>query len=262
MIEAREITVRIGTRALVDAVSTRVEPGTLTVVVGPNGAGKSTLLRCLTGERSPDAGEVTLEGRALEVHTPRALARKRAVLSQRSEVGFAFTALEVVLLGRTPWGDQESSSGRRLAAELLGRVGLARDAHTPYGRLSGGEQQRVHFARVLAQLDGAPPRARYLLLDEPSTHLDPGRQHEALRLCRALCDEGAGVLAVLHELSLAAKYADRVLLMSGGKAVAQGATREVLVASELERAYQTRFRVVEVDGVHHPLAVGDPVAAA
>ena len=159
-----EATVQIGAATLLDGLSLAVEPGEVVAVVGPNGAGKSTALRLFAGERAPDTGEVRLDGRPLAAFDEGDLARRRAVLPQHAALAFGFSALDVVLLGRTP-----HAAGRRAdvaaAARAMHRAGVAPLAARRYPTLSGGERQRVHLARVLAQLDGDAPGSQYLLLD-------------------------------------------------------------------------------------------------
>lgn len=259
MIAARSLTVRVGARALVRDVTLDVAPGEVVALVGPNGAGKSTLLRCLAGERAPSEGLATLDDRPLSLWDPAALARRRAVLAQRNAAPEGYTALGVALLGRTPHGDQGAPHGRARAWAALERVGLRARAHEEVTRLSGGELQRVHVARVLAQLDGAAEGARFLLLDEPATHLDVAQQDAVLGLARALArDEGVGVLAVLHELPLAARHADRACVLHEGRVAAEGDVREALTAATLARVWGVPFEVLERAGRPYPIALPTP----
>lgn len=257
MIDARDVGVRVGARAIVRDVSLAIAPGELVALVGPNGVGKSTLLRCLSGERAPTGGAVTLDGRPLPLWDPVSLARRRAVLAQRNAAPEGYTAFGVALLGRTPHGDQESPRGRARAMDALARVGMRARAHEPVAHLSGGELQRVHLARTLAQLDDdAPDGARFLLLDEPATHLDVAQQHGVLALARALTrEQRVGALAVLHELPLAARYADRVCVLCEGRVAASGPPREAFAAATLARVWGVPFEVLDLAGHLHPIAL-------
>lgn len=258
-------TVRVGAATLLDGLSLAVSPGEVVAVVGPNGAGKSTALRLLAGERPPTGGAVRLDGRPLGTHAPETLARRRAVLPQHAALAFGFTALDVVLLGRTP-----HRSTRRAdldaAARAMRRAGVAALADRRYPTLSGGERQRVHLARALAQLDGAAAGAdegpRYLLLDEPTSALDLGHQHAVLRTARAVAAGGVGVLAVLHDLNLAAQYADRMAVLADGRLVAAGPPEAVLTPSVVRCAFGISVVVTAHPCAACPLVIPVPDGAA
>jgi iron complex transport system ATP-binding protein len=243
MFEARQVTVTIGGRRIVDAVDLRLRPGTVTVLIGPNGAGKSTLLRVMAGERAATSGSVTLHGRALGAYRPAELARLRSVLAQSIALAFPFTVDEVVRLG------VPLEAGERRAAELAARalaaVGLTVPGERTATSLSGGEQQRVHLARVLVQLWAAPAdgRARYLLLDEPTASLDLAHQLLILKLAREHAAAGGGVLAVLHDLNLAAMAADHVVALADGRVVAEGMPDAVITDRLLAEVYGVDVKV-------------------
>lgn len=228
VLTATDLVVRRGGRALLDRVSLSLAPGRVTAVIGPNGAGKSTLLRILSGELAPDSGSVAFWERPLSDWPVEVLARHRAVLPQESDLSFPFRVEEVVRLGRIPHpGGGDSSADHALAREALAQVDLTAFADRLYPTLSGGEKQRVHLARALAQLrpDPAesPPAARLLLLDEPTASLDLAHQHAVLSLARDLARrENVAVLAVLHDLNLALAYADDLVALSGGRVAAAG----------------------------------------
>ncbi len=252
MLVLDDITVRIGAATLVAGVSVRVAPGRVAALLGPNGAGKTTLLRTASGELAPTSGTVTMDGTPLEALSPRARARRRAVVSQHVTLDFAFDVLDVVLMGRTPHtrGRAETRADVAIAWEALCAVQMEAFAERAFPTLSGGEQQRVHLARALAQLtppaavsaDAARPNAarpaRYLLLDEPTASLDLAHQHGVLRLARRLADDdGVGVLAVLHDLNLAAQYADDVLLLQAGALHAAGPPADVFTPDTIRAVY-------------------------
>ena len=251
-LECRGASVRAGGHDLLTQATLQLRPGRFTAVLGPNGAGKSTLLSVLSGQRRPDAGEVLLDGRALTRLRTDDLALRRAVMPQESAVAFDFTAREVVALGRfphrlRPHPEEESVIDQAMA--LTGVVALAARVHNT---LSGGEKARVHLARVLVQLWFARPdgAARWLLLDEPTAALDLAHQHAAMRLLRARAAEGLGVVAVLHDLNLALRYADEVVLVRAGHAPQQGPVATLLQAPLIETVWQTRCQAVAgEDGV-------------
>lgn len=251
VLSASGLVVHRGGRALLDEVSLSLLPARVIAVVGPNGAGKSTLLRVLSGELPPDAGQVTFLDRDLSGWPASALARRRAVLPQESDLRFPFRVEEVVRLGRIPHpGGGDAAHDRVLALEALRRVGLADLANRLYPTLSGGERQRVHLARALVQLEPAPgapaPGARVLLLDEPTASLDLAHQHSVLSLARDLAlREHIAVLAVLHDLNLVLTYADDLLVLQRGRAAAAGPVAETLTPDLVQEIFGVSARFAE-----------------
>jgi len=205
-LQARSVTVTVGRKRLIEDVSLQVEPGQVVAMVGPNGAGKSTLLRAICGEMHPAQGEIWFNDRALAQWSARQQAQMRAVLPQLSTLGFDFRVLDVVLMGRSPHvNGTESRRDYEIAFDALTMVAMSHFADRVYTTLSGGEQQRVQLARVLAQVwDECPHGSRYLLLDEPTNNLDLAHQHAILRIVREFRSQGRGLLAILHDLNLAA----------------------------------------------------------
>ncbi|KJV35488.1 heme ABC transporter ATP-binding protein [Luteibacter yeojuensis] len=233
---ARGVGVVRGGRTILSDVSLAARPGTLLVLVGPNGAGKSTLLGALAGRLRPNAGGVSLDGMPLAAWEPRALARRRAMLSQRVDLGFAFTAFEVALLGRSPHAPDRVRD-EAIATAALRAAHAWELRHRRYTALSGGEQQRVQLARVLAQVWGGGSDGAWLLLDEPEAGLDIAHQHFILRRARACAALGMGVVAVLHDLNLAARYADEVAVMAHGALLRHGPPQEALETGLLSEIY-------------------------
>lgn len=235
-----------GGRRLLDQVSLTLEPGQVVVVVGPNGAGKSSLMKVLAGEIRPARGVVRLDGVEITRLAASVLARRRAVLAQSSEVAFPFTVGEVVSIGLI---DPVVDAARRVE-ELLDQVDLPGFAARRFEALSGGERQRVHLARILAQLGvarrGAPG---YLLLDEPTASLDLSHQLLVLEVARRHAREGGGVLAILHDLNLAAMVADELVVLQRGRVAARGAPGAVLQDDMLRRVFEVEARMnVTPDG--------------
>ncbi len=243
MYVAQAVSVEAGGKRILDGVDLALAPGGVTVLVGPNGAGKSTLLKAMAGGRKLAAGRVTLHGRDVSAVAPSELAGLRAVLSQSVSVGFAFRVAEVVRLG-LPAGTPRSRADT-LAGDALERVGLTHFADRDCTTLSGGEQQRVHLARALVQIAAAPDdgRARYLLLDEPTNGLDLAHQLLVVTVARAHAAAGGGVLAVLHDLNLAALAADRIVALDGGRIVADGPPDAVVTDRLLAETYRVGLRV-------------------
>ncbi len=257
LFECDGVTVVRSRRRLLADVDLALVPGELLAVMGENGAGKSTLLRAMAGEIVPDVGEVRLAGRRLAAWKPREIARRRAVLPQDSSVAFPFTAFEVALLGRAPHdGGRPGARDRAIAHDALAATDAAHLEHRLYPTLSGGERARVMLARVLAQLAEPADTGRALLLDEPVAALDIAHQHLALRIAgEAAHREGMGVIAVLHDLNLAARYADRVFLMKAGRLVAAGPPDAVLTEARMSECFSMNLLTVRHPACSHALVV-------
>nr|WP_314365755.1 heme ABC transporter ATP-binding protein [uncultured Achromobacter sp.] len=241
---------RGGARILTD-VSLEVRPGEVVGLLGANGAGKSTLLGALAAELSADAGQITLDGAPLAGMALGSQARRRAVLPQKPGLTFDLGVREVVAMGAYPFAELAPAEVDALVAHALGLADVAHLAGRRYPELSGGEQQRVQFARVLVQCHAAraPGESRYLLLDEPTASLDPKHQGDLLRRAWELAHEGnTGVLVILHDMNLAARWCDRLLLLNAGHAIAQGTPAQVLTAANLHLAYGIDAQVIA-----HPL---------
>ncbi|KQB84395.1 ABC transporter ATP-binding protein [Corynebacterium oculi] len=242
MIRARGLRFSYGARPVLRDVSLETHDGEVLGIIGPNGSGKSTLLGLLGGSLSATAGEATVDGLALPDLRPRERARRIATVAQEAEPALGLSAAEVVLLGRAPHlGDfqRPGADDERLAADALSEVGLAGQARRRLAELSGGERQRVSIARALAA------QAPHLLFDEPTNHLDVRYQHEVLALIRR---NPATVVVSLHDLNLAARYCDRLVLLSRREVVAQGAPEEVLEPGVIGEIYGLRVHRVAAGG--------------
>jgi iron complex transport system ATP-binding protein len=233
---AAGVTVHIAASRLLDGVDLEVREGELLAVVGPNGAGKSTLLSVLAGDRTPDGGAVRLRGRPIGDYRPRELARLRAVMPQSSALQFAYTAREVVTLGRAPWPPDAGADAEAVDTALAGTLTTDLAARS-FPTLSGGEQSRVTLARVLAQ------QTPIVLLDEPTAALDIRHQQLVLRLARDLAGSGRAVLAIWHDLHLAAR-ADRVAVLDAGRLRATGPPETVLTGDLLSEVYRHPIQVI------------------
>ncbi|WP_406291228.1 heme ABC transporter ATP-binding protein [Embleya sp. NBC_00896] len=231
-VEAEDVGYAIDGRNLVDGVSLTVRHGEIVAVLGPNGAGKSTLLGLLTGDLTPRQGTVRIADRPLSAYSQRELALRRGVLPQSVMLSFPFTVDEVVRMGRAPHaGLPGGESEDAVVARCLAETDVAHLADRVYPSLSGGERARVSLARVLAQ--GAP----VLFLDEPTAALDLKHTEDVLRLARERARRGDAVVIVLHDLNLAAAYADRIALLAKGRLLACGAPAEVCTAPVLSELY-------------------------
>lgn len=252
LLRVTDLNYSVAGRELLRRISFSLQSGQLLVVLGRNGAGKSTLLKHISGDLHGQG--VELFDLKLGQHSPKKLAQQRATLPQSTPIAFAYEVLDVVLLGRIPHGGRETAQDRAIAAACLARVGLQGYETRNIQTLSGGEQQRVHLARTLAQLHGTQG-PRVLLLDEPTASLDLAHQHATLRLARELCADGVGVLAVLHDLNLAAQYADRVLMLSEGRIIACDRPAAALTRETIHTAYSHEVLVTEHPCLGCPLIV-------
>ncbi|WP_051208148.1 ABC transporter ATP-binding protein [Propionicicella superfundia] len=250
MITARGLVFTRRGRPVVDRVDLQVPTGRTLGVVGPNGSGKTTLLRLLYGSLTPIEGTVEIDGRPLARLGRREVSRRLAVVPQSEHAEIALSVADTVLLGRLPhrsWLSAPGADDYEVCAQALNRLGIGDLAERPMSQISGGEAQRALLARAFAQ------SADHLLLDEPTNHLDVRLQHEVLGTVREM---GATVIVVLHDLNLAARYCDQVLLLDGGRTVACGPPPDVLTAHNLEPVYHVPVCVLPLpDGrVHLMLA--------
>ncbi len=245
LLEAERLAVRIGERWLCCEFSLRLAAGECLVLLGPNGAGKTTLLHTLAGLRPPAVGELRLGGLPVAAWSAQAAARYRGLLVQQQPDHFAASVLDTVLVGRHPhlgrWG-WEGPEDEAIARAALADVGMADMTERDILTLSGGERQRVALAAVLAQ---AP---QLFLLDEPLNHLDLRHQIGVLELLRTLAGAGRGVVMVLHDINLAARFADQVILLDGRGGVQAGDRDTVLRPELLSRAFGHPLRCIEAEG--------------
>jgi iron complex transport system ATP-binding protein len=257
LLEARGVGYAVRGAELVRGVDLALLPGQLVALAGPNGAGKSTLLALLAGDLAPDAGEVLVAGRPAGAYAAGELARLRALLPQQTVLEFAFSVEQVVAFGRSPhrrrFGGPDPDDGRAVTAAMT-QADVRDLADRRFPTLSAGEQARVSLARVLAQ------ETEILLLDEPTAALDLRHQELVMRLARRLARAGRGVAAVVHDLNLAARYADAVLLLKDGAVAAYGAPADVLTPERVEDVFEQAVHVLAHPDGGHPLVV--PRAAA
>ncbi|QXH63994.1 heme ABC transporter ATP-binding protein [Pseudomonas azerbaijanorientalis] len=253
MLRANNLLVRRGNRTVLADIDIQLRPGEVLGVLGPNGAGKSTLLGALCGELPTSEGRVSLDERPLADWPGQERARRLAVLPQSSSLNFAFSVNEVVGMGRLPHASGRVRDGE-IVAEALSAADALHLAGRSYLALSGGERQRVHLARVLAQLwPGA--EGQTLLLDEPTSMLDPLHQHTILQAVRDFAERGAAVLVILHDLNLAARYCDQLLLLQQGLPHAYGPPAQVLTAEALATVYGLEVLIHQHPERGHPLII-------
>lgn len=235
MLTAEHLTFGYANRTLINDVSLKIKASEIVIIIGPNGAGKSTLLRLLTGYQKPASGECYLLNKPLSQWSEMQLSKIRTVMLQQSQLTFPFKVKEVVAMGRTPYGKTHFDQA---VQESMQQTDCLELADRDYRSLSGGEQQRVQLARVLAQLWQPEPTEKLLFLDEPTSALDLYHQQHTLRLLKQLVSkEKLGVCCILHDLNLAALYADKILLIHQGRIVEQGTPADVLTVEKIHRWY-------------------------
>lgn len=247
---ATGLRVQRGNREVLHDVDFEVHTGEVVALVGPNGAGKSTVLAALSGDHPFVAGSVEVDGRALDRWSPIALARRRAVLPQQHTVGFPFTARQVVGMGRAAWaGTPKQHEDDAVVDAAFATCDVTHLADRPFPALSGGERARVALARVLAQ------DTETLLLDEPTAALDIGHQESVMKVVRQRADAGHAVVVVLHDLGLAAAYADRICVLERGSIVADAPPEQVLTEELIGRVYQYPVKVTRHPETGTPLVL-------
>lgn len=254
MLAAHNLIFRAGRKTLIDNVSASFEPGKLHVIVGPNGAGKSTLLKLLSRLLRPHSGQVAYGDFDAARCTERELAKCRAILSQAIEVAFPLPVNALVMMGRYPhFRHRPAAVDERICIELMEYFDISSLAERSYETLSGGEKQRVNFARVLAQIwHPVEGSLRYLFLDEPLTFLDIRHQIDLMKKMRTFAlQKDVVAVGVLHDLNLAARFADRLILLHQGRVLAEGLVPDVLTPGYLRKAFEVTSTILK-----HP-ASGD-----
>ncbi len=257
MIDVSNLSVRLAGKPVVEDISFTAEAGTLTAICGPNGSGKTTTMKAISGELAY-RGSARMNGTEIAGLKAWQLAEMRGVLPQASSISFPFTVREIVRMGLTSGRNRHPEQTDRTATEALAAVDLDGFEGRFYQELSGGEQQRVQLARVLCQIsepiiDGRPC---WLLLDEPVSSLDISHQLTIMTLARQFCRRGGGVIAVMHDLNLTALFADRMVLLKGGRLQARGSVEDVLTDRHLQDVFGCNLRVnlVPADGAPFVLA--------
>ena len=244
----RDVGFVAGATRILDEVNVHFRPGRFNVVLGPNGAGKSTLLRVATGLVPPTRGSVAYDGEPLAGFGAQRLARTRAVLSQHVELAFPLPVADVAMMGRYPhYGRVPTARDREIVDAALALVGMTERAAQPYSTLSGGEQQKVQLARVLAQIwtddsDAGEGSSRFLFLDEPTSSLDVHYQLHLLDVARGLLEGRCTVVAILHDLNVAFRYGDHFVILDGGRVAWNGARADEIPLSVLERVFRVKAR--------------------
>lgn len=258
MINVTNVSYKVGKKTLLDNINLDVKQGEMLAIIGANGAGKSTLMKLLSGDQKVYGGEIVFDGININNMSSGRLALKRAVLSQHNTVSVSFTTEEIIMMGRYPHFEvRPSSADIEIVKAVMADTGVHHLAGRNYSTLSGGEQQRVQLARVIAQIYDVP--GAYLFLDEPNNGLDLLYQQQILTTARKLADKGYGVVAILHDINFASRYADRVLILKEGKILALGTPNEVINTKNVQDAFQVQMILFNANGCKYPFVVPNGV---
>jgi iron complex transport system ATP-binding protein len=254
MLEVNQIAYKIANKSIVNNISFKVEKGEMIALVGPNGAGKSTLLKLISKELTPSKGNIKLNGNDLQNISFKNLAKERAVLTQSNFIALDYKVDEVVMMGRFAYKNlPESLNDEKIVDHVLEICGIKHLQHKSINALSGGEQQRVHFARTLAQIYNEENNLpKLLLLDEPLNNLDIKYQHHILEIAKEFAEKGNIVICVLHDLNLAATYCDRILMLQNGNLVEDGTVKKVFKAPLLKDVFDCNVEVHYLGNQQHP----------
>ncbi len=256
MLQVKNISFQVNQKKILQDITMSVREGEIVALCGPNGAGKSTLLRIISGEITPTTGRVDINEREIKDWQPIKLAQCRAKLSQESHLSFAFLAKEVVEMGRFPYPDTKENIS--IVDKCMKLVDIVHLAERQYTSLSGGEKQRVHLARVLAQLERQDDMPKLMLLDEPTSALDVLHQEVVLKISHTLARERKyGVLVVLHDLNIASAWADRIILLQEGQYKYNGIPQDILTSPILEEVYDIRCLILQHPKTGRPIITID-----
>lgn len=254
MIEVKNVNVFVGKNQLLQQVSAQFEAGKINLILGPNGAGKSTLIKAMCQQIKVQDGSIYYDNKTIQAYSLSQLAKTRAVLSQNIDLAFPMAVNEVVMMGRYPhFTGKAEAKDLKVCQEAMDFFDVTAMAERDYLNLSGGEKQRVHFARVLAQIwHQQSNQTRYLLLDEPLTFLDIRYQYQFMNKLKILLEQkDIVVVGVVHDLNLAAKFGDNILLIHEGKVLADGTAKEVLNSENIYKAYDIKPKIIMEENVPH-----------
>jgi len=255
MISVEQIKYSVGAKNILNNISIQFLPGTCNLIIGPNGSGKSTLIKLLSGELNNYDGLVMYNGADIKTYSKQKLAASRAVLSQQTELSFPMTVEEVVMLGRNPHFEfNPSKKDIEIVQEVIALLDLNSFMHRNYQTLSGGEKQRVHYARVLAQIWESPKGdQRYLFLDEPLNNLDIYYQELFLSIAVSLLNETTTLIGVVHDINIALRYADQLCLLKEGAIIKNGAPAKIVDAILIKEVFNVDTQIMA-----HP-STGKPI---
>ncbi|MFK7862631.1 MAG: heme ABC transporter ATP-binding protein [Pseudohongiellaceae bacterium] len=254
-LKINKLSARISSMISLQDIDMKVDSGSVSIVIGPNGSGKTSLMRAVCGDLQVESGSVEFNNRQMPQWGAKERATMLAILPQNSSLEFPFTVQEVVAMGRTPHATSHGEN-QRIARKALELVDCEKLEKRSFVSLSGGEKQRVQLARVAAQIwNPVPTGNRCLILDEPTASLDLAHQEMVALMLRFFADQGVAVLAVLHDLNLAAKCADQIAVLKQGRCIVQGAPEQVLREKVLEDVFSTSVSVIGNPRTGKPMIV-------
>jgi iron complex transport system ATP-binding protein len=258
MIRLNKVSYTAGKKVLLNNINLEVKKGEFLAIIGANGAGKSTLMKLLSGDNRAHTGQIWFNEHPINNLSSAGLATKRAVLSQHNTVSVSFSVEEIIMMGRYPHFEiRPKTEDIEIVKTVMVETGVKHLGGRDYSTLSGGEQQRVQLARVIAQIYNV--EGAYLFLDEPTNGLDLLYQQQILTIARQLADRGYGVVAILHDINFASRYADRVLILKEGKMLALGTPNEVINTHNVQEAFQVQMILFNANGCKYPFVVPNGV---
>lgn len=257
MLRAENISYAIGNKTILQEINTRFLPGEFNMILGPNGSGKSSFLKLFSGEINDYSGNIFYTNENLRALKPLQLARQRAVMSQQPELGFPLSVEEVVMMGRYPhFAFNPSPADETICNEVMDKLQLQGFRGRDYLTLSGGEKQRVQFARLLAQVWTSNENGyRYIFLDEPLNNLDINFQQEFLQIARSMADEQTVLIAVMHDINIALEYADQVFFLKNGAFVSSGKPAETVTEKLIEQVFDVKVHIISNPFSNAPMLV-------
>jgi len=257
MLRTESISYNVGKKNILSNVSADFLPGEFNMILGPNGSGKSTFLKIFAGELNDFSGAVFYDDKKIKDINNAALAKERAVMSQQPELSFPLSVEEVVMMGRYPhFTFNPGKKDVDICNEVIGLLQLSEFKERNYLTLSGGEKQRVQFARILAQIYEAPANGyRYLFLDEPLNNLDINYQQEFLQIATSFAKQHTVLIAVMHDINLALQYADKVFFLKEGRLVDKGNAKEIVTAELIEKVFAIKTTIINNPVSNTPLVV-------
>jgi iron complex transport system ATP-binding protein len=257
MIKAEQIKYSVGQKNILNNISIQFLPGTCNLIIGPNGSGKSTLIKLLSGELENYDGRIMYNSSDIKTFTKLKMAASRAVLSQQTELSFPMTVEEVVMLGRNPHFEfNPSKKDVEIVQEVIDLLDLNSFIHRNYQTLSGGEKQRVHYARVLAQIWDQPKEEhRYLFLDEPLNNLDLYYQQSFLSIAISLLNETTTLIGVVHDINIAMRYADELFFLKEGELIKNGAPEKIVDAILIKEVFNVDTQIITHPSSRKPIVI-------
>jgi iron complex transport system ATP-binding protein len=257
MLSAKNISYRIDGKQILENVTADFKPGQFNIILGPNGSGKSTFLRIFSGDLKATEGTIVYDERSIDRLDIAALAKQRAVMSQAPELNFPLSVEEVLMMGRYPHFDfQPAQKDQSILEQVMDKMNLQDFRERNYQTLSGGEKQRVHFARVLAQVWEKPSQgSRYLFLDEPLNNLDIHYQQEFMKIASGFRSDDTVLVAIVHDINLAMQFADRLFFLKEGKLIIEGTPEAIIQPSLIEEVFNIRCSLLPHPHTNKPIII-------